>query len=93
MIDETACQCEREPAWCFVHRRWGRAMSSPPTRAELVEQVRGERDALRDAARAYLDALEAPAPVWDADESEHDGHAARLEVARVALRALVGGAS
>ena len=44
---------------------------------------------LRDAARECLDALESPAPVWDADESEHDGHAARLEVARVALRALV----
>ena len=44
---------------------------------------------LRDAAREHLDALEAPAPVRDADESEHDGHAARLEVARVALRTLV----
>lgn len=133
-IDESVCRCEREPAWCFVHRRWGRALSSPPTRMELVEQARGltatitaqaaeiarlraalavtqraleaahtgerftvvdeierlqrERDALRAAARECLDALEAPAPVWDADESEHDEHAARLEVARGALRAL-----
>jgi hypothetical protein len=39
--EEEVCRCERDPAWCFVHRRWGRAMSTPPTRHELVEQVRG----------------------------------------------------
>ena len=39
--DETTCRCGREPAWCFVHRRWGRMMSSHPTRMELVEQARG----------------------------------------------------
>ena len=57
--------------------------------AERAAAMVRERDALRDAARECLDALEAPAPVWDADESEHDEHAARLEVARGALRALV----
>ena len=59
------------------------------TVVDEIERLQRERDALRDAAREHLDALDAPAPVWDADESEHDGHAARLEVARVALRALV----
>ena len=59
------------------------------TVVDEVERLQRERDALRDAARECLDALEAPAPVWDADESEHDGHAARLEVARGALRTLV----
>lgn len=60
-------------------------------RAELrrADDERATWRDLRDAAREHLDALEAPAPVWDADESDHDGHAARLEVARVALRALV----
>ena len=60
-------------------------------RAELrrADEDRATWRDLRDAARECLDALEAPAPVWDADESEHDEHAARLEVARVALRALV----
>ena len=60
-------------------------------RAELrrADDERATWRDLRDAARECLDALEAPAPVWDADESEHDGHAARLEVARAALRALV----
>lgn len=38
--DDATCQCDREPAWCFVHRRWGRRTSSPPTRTELVERVR-----------------------------------------------------
>ena len=61
------------------------------TVVDEVERLQRERDALRDAARECLDALEAPAPAWDADESEHDEHAARLEVARVALRTLVGG--
>ena len=61
------------------------------TACDDIERLQRERDALRDAAREHLDALEAPAPVWDADESEHDEHAARLEVARAALRALVGG--
>ena len=60
--------------------------------AERAAAMVRERDDLRDAAREMLAALEAPAPVWDADESEHDEHAARLEVARAALRALVGGA-
>jgi hypothetical protein len=49
-------------------------------RAE-VRRADDERAAwrgLRDAARGMLAALEAPAPVWDADESEHDEHAARL---------------
>jgi hypothetical protein len=31
--------------------------------------------------------------VWDADESEHDAHAARLTLALDALRAAIGGAS
>lgn len=47
-------------------------------RAE-VRRADDERAAwrdLRDAAREMLAALEAP--VWDADESEHDEHAARL---------------
>lgn len=55
-----------------------------------TETAGGERDALRDAAREMLAAIEAPAPVWDADESEHDAHAARLTAATAALRALVG---
>ena len=60
-------------------------------RAELrrADDERATWRDLRDAARECLDALEAPAPVWDADEGEHDEHAARLEVARAALRALV----
>lgn len=37
--DEATCQCDRAPAWCFMHRRWGRVMSSPPTRAELEEKA------------------------------------------------------
>jgi hypothetical protein len=60
-------------------------------RAE-VRRADDEREAwrgLRDAAREMLAALEAPAPVWDADESEHDAHAARLEVALDGVRALV----
>ena len=57
-----------------------------------IERLQRERDALRDAARECLDALEAPAPVWDADESEHDEHAARLTDAVEALRPLVGDA-
>ena len=48
--------------------------------------------ALRAAARECLAALEAPAPVWDADEADHDEHAARLTAAIDALRPLVGGA-
>ena len=46
---------------------------------------------LRDAARGMLAALEAPAPVWDADESEHDEHAARLTAALDAVRAMLAG--
>ena len=66
-------------------------------RAE-VRRADDERAAwrgLRDAARGMLDALEAPAPVWDADESEHDEHAARLTVALDAVRAMLacGGAA
>ena len=60
-------------------------------RAE-VRRADDERAAwrgLRDAAREMLAALEAPAPVWDADESEHDAHAARLTAALDAVRALV----
>ena len=60
-------------------------------RAE-VRRADDERAAwrgLRDAARGMLTALEAPAPVWDADESEHDAHAARLTAALDAVRALV----
>jgi len=56
-----------------------------------VATVTRERDAARDAAREMLAALEAPAPVWDADESEHDAHAARLTRALDALRAALGG--
>ena len=60
-------------------------------RAE-VRRADDERAAwrdLRDAAREMLAALEAPAPVWDADESEHDEHAARLTASSAAVRALV----
>lgn len=53
--------------------------------------LRDEAMRLRDAARELLAAIEAPAPVWDADESEHDAHAARLTAAIAALRPLVGG--
>jgi hypothetical protein len=56
-----------------------------------VATVTRERDAARDAARGMLTALEAPAPVWDADESEHDAHAARLTRALDAVRALLAG--
>jgi len=62
-------------------------------RAE-VRRADDERAAwrdLRDAAREMLAALEAPAPVWDADESEHDEHAARLTVALDAVRAMLAG--
>jgi hypothetical protein len=62
-------------------------------RAE-VRRASDEREAwrgLRDAAREMLDALEAPAPVWDADESEHDEHAARLTLALDAVRAMLAG--
>jgi len=62
-------------------------------RAE-VRRADDERAAwrdLRDAAREMLAALEAPAPVWDADESEHDAHAARLTVALDAVRAMLAG--
>lgn len=58
--------------------------------AEVRAVLRDEAMRLRDAARELLDALDAPAPVWDADESEHDAHAARLTAATAALRALVG---
>ena len=60
-------------------------------RAE-VRRADDERAAwrdLRDAAREMLTALEAPAPVWDADESEHDAHAARLTLALDAARAML----
>ena len=62
-------------------------------RAE-VRRADDERAAwrgLRDAAREMLTALEAPAPVtvWDADESEHDAHEARLTAAFDAVRAMV----
>lgn len=60
------------------------------TACDEIERLQRERDALRDAAREMLAAIEAPAPVWDADESEHDAHAARLTAATAALRALVG---
>ena len=56
-----------------------------------VATVTRERDAARDAAAGVLAALEAPAPVWDADESEHDAHAARLTRALDAVRALLAG--
>lgn len=62
-------------------------------RAE-VRRADDERAAwrdLRDAAREMLTALEAPAPVWDADESEHDAHAARLTLALDAARAMLAG--
>ena len=62
-------------------------------RAE-VRRADDEREAwrgLRDAAREMLAALEAPAPVWDADESEHDAHAARLTLALDAVRAMLAG--
>jgi hypothetical protein len=64
-------------------------------RAE-VRRADAERDVrrdLRDAAREMLDAFEAPAPVCDADESEHDEHAARLADAVEALRSLVSDAT
>ena len=60
-------------------------------RAE-VRRADDERAAwrdLRDAARGMLTVLEAPAPVWDADESEHDAHAARLTRALDEVRALL----
>jgi hypothetical protein len=56
-----------------------------------VATVTRERDEARDAAREMLDALEAPAPVWDADESEHDAHAARLTRALDGVRAMLAG--
>jgi hypothetical protein len=59
--------------------------------AERAAAVVRERDDLRDAAREILAALEAPAPVWDADESEHDVHATRLTVALDAVRTLLAG--
>ncbi len=65
--------------------------------AGLRAEVRRADDAraawrdLRDAAREMLTALEAPAPVWDADESEHDAHAARLTRALDAVRAMLAG--
>lgn len=62
-------------------------------RAE-VRRADDERAAWRDlrtASRAYLAALDEPAPVWDADESEHDAHAARLTVALDAVRAMLAG--
>jgi len=62
-------------------------------RAE-VRRADDEREAwrdLRDAAREMLAALEAPAPVWDADESEHDAHAVRLTRALDAVRAMLAG--
>ncbi len=62
-------------------------------RAE-VRRADDERAAwrdLRDAVRGMLAALEAPAPVWDADEGEHDAHAARLTVALDGVRALLEG--
>ena len=64
-------------------------------RAEVrrADEERAERRDLRDAAREMLAALEAPAPVWDADESEHDEHAARLADAVEALRSLVSDAT
>jgi hypothetical protein len=74
-------------------QRFGAALNAETARAETAER---ERDAaladaarLRAAAREMLTALEAPAPVWDADESEHDEHAARLTAALDAVRALV----
>lgn len=60
------------------------------TACDEIERLQRERDALRDATREMLAAIEAPAPVWDADESEHDAHAARLTAAIAALRPLVG---
>ena len=62
--------------------------------ARLTRERDEARAALRDASRVtreMLDALEAPAPVWDADESEHDEHAARLTAALDASRALLAG--
>jgi hypothetical protein len=56
-----------------------------------VATVTRERDEARDATREMLAALEAPAPVWDADESEHDEHAARLTRALDDVRALLAG--
>lgn len=60
------------------------------TACDEIERLQRENATLRDAAREMLAAIEAPAPVWDADESEHDAHAARLTAAIAALRPLVG---
>lgn len=60
------------------------------TACDEIERLQRERDALRDAAREYLAALDVPAPVWDADESEHDAHAARVTRAMFVLSALAG---
>jgi septal ring factor EnvC (AmiA/AmiB activator) len=62
-------------------------------RAE-VRRADDERAAwrgLRDAARGVLAALEATAPGWDADESDHDEHAARMTQALDAVRAMLAG--
>jgi hypothetical protein len=56
-----------------------------------VATVARERDEARDAAREMLTALEALAPVWGADESEHAAHAARLTRALDAVRVLLAG--
>jgi hypothetical protein len=73
------------PAWWRGHDRAAEVWR------ERVATAERERDEARAAAAGVLAALDAPAPVWDADESEHDDHAARLTRALDAVRAMLAG--
>jgi chromosome segregation ATPase len=73
------------PAWWRGHDRAAEVWR------ERVATAERARDEARAAAAGVLTALEAPAPVWDADESEHDAHAARMTLALDAVRALLAG--
>jgi hypothetical protein len=78
----------------FAHPAWWRGHDrATEVWRERVATAERERDEARAAAAGVLTALEAPAPVWDADESDHDAHAARLTDAVEALRSLVSDAT